>query len=240
MAIRFACANCGKYHRIPDDQAGLPGRCGKCKHRFIAPGNPVAQPSPVFVTTARPNLNPTRHRKRRDGPGSAVLIGGLLAIIAVLLIFDYRDQIVAALPALAPALPSKAPERRVVAPALVAGPVAPAIPSSDDEWPNLTTGLQITYVVAWIFGGMIAPVVVPPILSRRGFLSVGRWLIMGATIAILAVGNTILILAFLSKLQALGTVFGALLALLIVPFYFSFVGCFLAAAIHPKATNATA
>ncbi len=238
MAVRFACANCGKHHRISDGHAGKPGRCGRCGHRFIAPGSPVPAPSTVFMPVAVPDPwdDDRSSRSRPSGPSSAIIVGVLLGIIALFVIVDFRDQIIAMIPGAAPALPAKAPVALIAArqPNLLPDP-APA-PLLQVDWSRALTVAQVVFLAALIVVGMIVPFAVPPILSRRGYLSVSRWLIMGATVAVLAMGNTLLIVAFSSKIEGIAFHYAMMLSLLVFPFYFSFAGCLLAAAIHPKTT----
>ena len=126
MALRFACANCGKHHRIGDQYAGRKGRCGRCGHRFVAPGVPKPSGSNVFVSTQPPDpFVPTDPPRARGGVGSTLVIGVLLAIIALFVIVDHRDWIVAALPALAPALPPRVLARPLVEHQPVAAPALP-------------------------------------------------------------------------------------------------------------------
>ena len=234
MAIRFACANCGKHHRISDQHAGRAGRCGRCGHRFIAPGPPSSVQASAFVPAARPNLYAPQ-KQSRWGTTQAIAGGLILALTLVWAMFSFRDRIVAAVPGLAAMLPAQAaplPAQPAIAPAAVPdqgnGPFS-RLETGDLEW----VALGIGYLV----GGIVLPIIAPPILSRRGYLSVGRWVIFAGL-------SMLLIVPVQARLGSLGSFaympqFRAevnLLHAVTTTLFLSVCGCLIAAGIHPKAS----
>lgn len=243
MAIRFACAGCGKIHRVPDHYAGRPGRCGKCGLRFVAPGT-TPDTSNVFV----PNDDSDdlddiqlmdRPVRRWKGVGGATLIGLLVGLALIACLFLARDGIVSSVPGLAPLMPPKAdPPRRFPA-------RQPEGPFQFDFEAGKALGAAIAFVVQFL-ALIVLPLSLPAILSRYRLLSVGRWLIMSAVCVFFAFTSG----AFLSALLAsstidpnrpsVGVMIMAVVALYsLVMSFFGIPGCLIAAAVHPKDTPET-
>jgi len=232
MAIRFACANCGKYHRIADRYAGKAGRCGRCGHRFIAPGVSSRATAPAFVPASAPNLYASQlgaGRRRLGGIGVA-MAGLVIAGITLLLIFRFRDPLAAAVPVLAPMLPPKA---IVPPPAPRAAPVITAGTIPDWEAALAVLGV-LSSRMAYLAGGIVLPVVGPPILSRRGYLSVGRWLIFAGLALFLMVPTvTVTLVGFPARMLVVHPQLSIYYAMSWTLFL-AVCGCLIAAAIYPK------
>ena len=238
MAIRFACASCGKHHRVGDHLAGLPGRCGRCGYRFVAPGVPKLATSPIFVSTAAPDPFDDDPNPRRRGIVQAIGIGLILAALALLAIFQGRDRIVAVAPGLAAMLPAKAAPPAPAKPrSLKAAPArgGPSAISQTDIEQMVMVIARICVLCGLIFLFYVLPIIGPPILSRRGYLSVGRWLIFAGLaffLASLATGmvwtQSLDFWYFWYSMRAVTSIVFAPTCLCAV------VGCLTAAAIHPK------
>ena len=193
MPIRFSCPSCFKVHSAPDRLAGLPGRCGRCGYRFVTPGVPVPSAPSVFVPVAAPDPyasggpSPTpRGVAGWGGAMQAVTLGLILAVLLVGFVWHFRDTLVVAHPGLEPLLPPKVakvrpvPPRVVIDPAQVQAPAHGPVDVPDwstqvEAWSRQASHWVIYHSILLVFVGL--PLLVPPILSRRGYLSMGRWVI---------------------------------------------------------------
>ena len=152
-------------------------------------------------------------------------------MIALFVLFQARDRIVAMAPGLAVMLPAKAvpPAPPKPEPILV-----PADKASTFEF-DAGAFAMICLVIGVITGGIVLPAVVPPILSRKGYLSVGRWLIFaGLAFFLLSLATGI---AWVEGRDAWGnwTLRRAdSHSLATLPCVCAVIGCLVAAAIHPK------
>ena len=195
MAIRFQCPSCFKTHTAPDHLAGLPGRCGRCGYGFTTPGVPVPSAPSVFVPVAAPDpfanggLNPpTPGGASWGGAFQAVTLGLILAVLLVAFTWHFRDTLVTAYPGLGAFLPPAVAKARPVPPRVVIAPVAqaqvaPAQGLVDDPdwstqveaWSREASQWVVYHFLLLAVVGL--PLLAPPILSRRGYLSMGRWVI---------------------------------------------------------------
>ena len=95
----------------------------------------------------------------------------------------------------------------------------------------LALWLQRLVVVVLGVVYLCGPFVVPPGLSRRGYLSVSRWLIFAGTAMLAAVALCAL---FADAFRTPGSSWPMIYGLIGVPLFPAFFGCLVAAAIHPK------
>ena len=267
MAIRFSCPSCFKVHSAPDRLAGLTGRCGRCGYGFTTPGVPVPSAPSAFVPVAAPDPYasggqnpPSRGAAGWGGAFQAVTLGLILAILLVGFTWHFRDTLVTAHPGLGAFLPPAvakvrpAPPQVVVVPAqapvaqvAAAPPVAPPINqggNAPDQGGWTFAGFAFTYerLVAVAVGLVLLvllPLLIPPILSRRNYLSVGRWLIF-AGLSFFIFGVAVLGATYETASVATRAAAGLPQAwfypcsLLISPAFWSVIGCTIAAGISPK------
>lgn len=237
--IRFACAQCGKIHRIPDHFAGKRGKCGRCGLRFTAPGA-IPTPSNVFIPVAdddddqfRVSLRP-RRAKPKDHARGPILMGLGFGAAMMLVLFASRDAIVSNVPGLAPLLPP---------PAIPAIPAVPAIPAPRFQ-PPAPVAVQVVPPedVARFLTGLahlalffVTPFVLPATLSRQRYLSMGRWLIMaGFCFFLFVFGGVVYEVAVNRDPMQLTPSLGLAATYLATTSFFGIGGCLLAAAVYPK------
>lgn len=172
MALRFACVGCGKQHRIPDDQAGLPGKCGRCGRTFVAPGiAPAPAPAAAHVPLTRV-------------AGGVLIPAGIaagvlaLALVAIAIIEWARRE----------------PTKAAAPPPVVA---APAEVVDSGTWTFDVGGLAYAaFIIALLAAfalAILGPLLLPVVLSRRGWLSVGRWACLAALSLLLAASAVALV-----------------------------------------------
>ena len=260
MPIRFSCPSCFKVHSAPDHMAGLPGRCGRCGYGFKTPGVPVSTPPGVFAPAAAPDpfasggLNPpARGGTGWGGAVQAVTLGLILAVLSVGFLWQFRDQLVAAHPGLEPLLPPKvvkaAPGPVVVAPVgpaqapvvqvpanapLVNQPVSP-----DDPGGWTFAGFVVSYdrLVGALLGLgflVVLPLLLPPILSRRGYLSMGRWVIFAGACFLAASLAGAVYEAEVQRIFAFPSTTKDLSSLICLVSTMGTFGCLIAGGISPK------
>jgi DNA-directed RNA polymerase subunit RPC12/RpoP len=239
MAIRFACAQCGKIHQIPDHDAGKPGRCGRCGVRFVVPGT-TPSTSNVFVpydsdsdSFQLQDRNPTRND--RSGVLKTVGLGLIIGLILIGCMFLLRDGIAYQLPGLAPLLPPKAAPK----------PGFAAQQPRLGTWFDAETAAFLAVIllgIAHFLVLVVVPLTLPAIISRTRILSVGRWLILSAVCAFF----TLLWVGFITMVDPnpipplTPAVRSLRMILTVVAGYgwclsfFGIPGCLIAAALHPK------
>lgn len=237
MAIRFTCANCHKIHQIADHHAGKSGRCGRCGYRFVAPGNPPADLSNIFVPASQPDLwsdVPASAKRSWSGVPSTLMIGLTLGLIAIALLFLARDKLVAVAPGLKPALPPKSVGK--INPRARGPVVAEEKKGFEFDYESFEVVLKIFVSFSLLFLGSILPLVLPSVLSRKHYLSIGRWLIFAGLGGFLAYSLACFIDVEEMRLMRLNMPFHAkpIMQYILSILVSGAIGCTIAAAIHPK------
>ena len=166
-----------------------------------------------------------------------ISFGVTVAIITLVAVFGFRDQIVKVAPGLASALPPKAPLNQKV-PAQFPREAPATKPFIElITWEDAQALGNFSMWLGLGVGGLVLPLIAPPILSRRGHLSVGRWLILAGLAFFLLSTLGAFYEAEMRRVANFGVnARTELYIFLAFPCFLSIVGCLLAAALHPKSS----
>lgn len=92
MTIDFACMNCNKTIRAPNESAGLRGRCPKCRRKVIVPspgndGEDISDQMQLVPHPAQTLQIPESPYRRRRCSIVSIILSGFIALFGCFCVF---------------------------------------------------------------------------------------------------------------------------------------------------------